>query len=72
MSVCSSCGGVVGRECLDPAECAWIEQQQQQQQAHNNNDCRIAALEQAVSELFSELQAIGSQLAELDDKGISG
>lgn len=26
MSVCQSCGGVIGRECFNPVECAMITQ----------------------------------------------
>lgn len=26
MSTCQSCGGVIGRDCFNPQECAWITQ----------------------------------------------
>ena len=33
MTTCNSCGGVIGRDCFNPSECAWIGEQQQRQQA---------------------------------------
>ena len=26
MSTCPSCGGILGRDCFNPQECAWITQ----------------------------------------------
>jgi hypothetical protein len=26
MSTCNSCGGILGRDCFNPQECAWITQ----------------------------------------------
>lgn len=26
---CPSCGGVLGRDCFNPADCAWISQRQE-------------------------------------------
>lgn len=26
MSTCPSCGGIIGRDCFNPQECAWITQ----------------------------------------------
>lgn len=26
---CPSCGGILGRECFNPEECAWIAQRQE-------------------------------------------
>jgi hypothetical protein len=31
MSSCPGCGGVIGRDCFNPEECAWISQQQANQ-----------------------------------------
>jgi hypothetical protein len=31
MSTCQSCGGIIGRDCFNPSECAWIEKQQANQ-----------------------------------------
>lgn len=54
---CPSCGGVVGRDCFNPQECAEIEYQQQMQRQHHNEQMgasildRMAALEERVSAL---------------------
>lgn len=29
MATCQSCGGVIGRDCFNPEECAWIGHQQE-------------------------------------------
>lgn len=29
MRHCPSCGGIIGRDCFNPTECAWISEQQQ-------------------------------------------
>lgn len=31
MSLCESCGGVIGRDCFNPEECRWIAEQQMQE-----------------------------------------
>ncbi len=28
MKTCPSCGGIIGQDCFNPEECAWIAQQQ--------------------------------------------
>jgi hypothetical protein len=28
MAICQSCGGVIGQDCFNPSECAWITEQQ--------------------------------------------
>ena len=33
MSTCQSCGGVIGRDCFNPQECAWITQAMQAEMA---------------------------------------
>lgn len=30
MSHCPSCGGMIGRDCFNPEECAWITQEMEQ------------------------------------------
>jgi hypothetical protein len=37
MAICNSCGGVIGRDCFNPEECAWISLQQQQEQDKMND-----------------------------------
>lgn len=32
MSTCQSCGGLVGRDCYNPSECAWISQRMQEEE----------------------------------------
>ncbi len=36
MSVCHSCGGIIGRDCFNPQECAWITQQMEVASAVQN------------------------------------
>ena len=36
MSVCNSCGGIIGRDCFNPQECAWITQQMEVASAVQN------------------------------------
>lgn len=31
--ICQSCGGIVGRDCFNPDECAWITMQMQAEDA---------------------------------------
>lgn len=33
MRTCSSCGGIIGRDCFNPIECAWITQSMNEQDA---------------------------------------
>lgn len=35
MAICDSCGGVIGQDCFNPEECAWIGQQQEQDRQRN-------------------------------------
>ena len=43
MSNCPSCGGVIGRDCFNPEECAYITQQQQYEnpKQHFCNECAV-------------------------------
>lgn len=47
MATCNSCGGVVGKDCFNPEECAWITQQMAVNMQH----------QQGRSEQIEELQA---------------
>lgn len=52
MSICNSCGGVIGRDCFNPSECAWISEsmaQQAAQQSGAQDEC--IALERRNAEL---------------------
>jgi len=51
VSWCPSCGGVVGRDCFNPEECAWISQQMAAQQALEN-----ARYAQAEKEYFDHIE----------------
>lgn len=61
MSICQSCGGVIGRDCFNPKECAWIGEQQEQQQLHElqhfqgTHEERIQSLEDRVATLEAML-----------------
>lgn len=35
MRHCPSCGGVIGQDCFNPEECAWIGEQQERQAQHD-------------------------------------
>lgn len=50
MATCNSCGGVIGRDCFNPEECAWITHQQeiQQQQKHYLLKKRVDELEKII------------------------
>lgn len=43
MALCPSCGGVVGRDCFNTQECAWITAQMERQ----GDDKSVAALQAA-------------------------
>jgi hypothetical protein len=59
MSTCPSCGGIIGRDCFNPEECAWITQQQA-------NQCEAAqySAEEAhhsLQQLKAEIRAIAGR-----------
>jgi len=62
MKWCPSCGGVIGTDCFNPDECAWIAQQQEhnaQVQERIRQDAaeqRLAMLESAKIERLENLQ----------------
>lgn len=68
MRTCPSCGGVIGRDCFNPEECAWIEQQQSQQAQHDQQqqtlslEERFTALEERVLELEKQIRFINPGL----------
>ena len=70
MSVCQSCGGIIGRDCFNPVECAEITAQQamqsQQFQAENAELKRKIALHEIQvyhqNEENEQLQAKNKQL----------
>lgn len=46
MRTCPECGGVIGRDCFNPVECAQIgEQQRQQAEQQNEHPSQIEELE---------------------------
>lgn len=67
MNRCPSCGGIIGRDCFNPSECAWITEQQNRQHDRDHykegydhgyaksepaeKDARIQQLEERVKEL---------------------
>lgn len=50
MATCDGCGGVVGRDCFNPVECAQIAHQMEQGQRMSLEQ-RVEALEQEVAAL---------------------
>jgi hypothetical protein len=59
MSTCQSCGGIIGRDCFNPEECAWITQQQA-------NQCEAAQYN--AEEAQHSLQQLKAEIATLVDK----
>lgn len=53
MAICNSCGGVLGRDCFNPEECAWIAHQQEQAQRQ-----QAESLEQRLEKLERRVAAI--------------
>lgn len=53
MSVCQACGGVIGRDCWNPRECAEITDQMGQE----DWQARAQAAEALVSDLLEALKA---------------
>ena len=56
MSICPSCDGVIGRDCFNPSECAWIGEQQERN-AQRERDEYVRSLEQRIKQLESKLEA---------------
>lgn len=61
---CPSCGGIIGRDCFNPRECAEIGEQQEQQAAYDQQqqtlslEQRFEALEERVRELEQQIRFI--------------
>ena len=52
MSVCRSCGGVIGRDCFNPQECEWItESMQRESQQQEMRHVAEAVVAEAVEQL---------------------
>jgi hypothetical protein len=58
MATCQSCGGVIGRDCFNPEECAWITQQQA-------NQCEAARY--SAEEAHHNLQQLKAEIAAYAD-----
>ena len=69
MSTCNSCGGVVGKDCFNPQECAWITQQMAADQQHQSE--QITKLQTENKRLTEELRKWSelAQIAALKQKG---
>ena len=57
MATCQSCGGIIGRDCFNPEECAWITQQQANQceAARYNAEEAHHSLQQLKAEIAARL-----------------
>jgi hypothetical protein len=56
MTWCPSCGGIIGRECFNPDECALIAEQMQQDAERAAYEERFAEYERTLEEeRFAEL-----------------
>ena len=58
MSVCPSCGGIVGRDCFNPEESAWITREMQREsvmaearQMHYQHEADLHALQERLEHL---------------------
>lgn len=61
MSTCQSCGGVIGRDCFNPDECAWITQQQANQSEANHY---------ALQEVQNELECLKKDIISFIEQAI--
>jgi len=61
---CQSCGGIIGRDCFNPQECAWIGQQQEQAREQEQGRgleyalAQIEELKTVIESLKERLQAV--------------
>lgn len=42
MPICPSCNGILGRDCFNPQECAWIAQMEDQRFADDEFERHVA------------------------------
>lgn len=61
MATCPSCGGIIGRDCFNPVECAQITASMNQQ-----NSVDLGLLELKFNKLIETLKVKGIDLSELD------
>lgn len=55
MATCDSCGGVLGRDCFNPQECAEITRQMDENERGSLEE-RVARLEEQVKILLSNTE----------------
>jgi hypothetical protein len=61
MNICQSCGGVIGRDCFNPQECAWISQQMQvEQQVQQRLQPEIDAMKEVINRMERALLQIAT------------
>ena len=41
MAICKSCGGVIGADCFNPEECAWITEQEEKRAREQQQGCNV-------------------------------
>lgn len=61
MATCQSCGGVIGRDCFNPEECAWIGHQQEMAAQQNMEEAHhsLQQLKAEIAAIATELDAFG-------------
>lgn len=72
MSTCPGCGGIVGRDCFNPIECASISEsieQQHRAMAYNANQ-EVERLKIKLNRLLVILTAAGIDVSCLDDNSL--
>lgn len=57
MKTCPSCGGIIGQDCFNPDECAWITQAQEAAQRQKVDDLQAYCimLEARLQELTQKI-----------------
>lgn len=68
-SICQSCGGVIGRDCFNPDECAWITESMQresvmseQRQMHYQHEAELHQLQERIEHLEESLQSVHTSI----------
>lgn len=76
MSRCNSCGGIIGKDCFNPVECAYISEQQATQHdrnhyqegyeaAHSELQSLLKEKEEEITQLKAALSKAQSKITEL-------
>lgn len=67
MSICRSCGGVLGRDCFNEEDCMWISDQQERQREQQIEHQAYLQSEH-IAMLENEIKQMKQQILELQNK----